>query len=139
MPKSSENKKKLNEKSSISFESDFMRDLTFILEHYKEAGIPDFQSISFVLHPKKRNRGVPFEEEEIWTLELETRASHVLGQHKINTMKDLMDAWIMLPAFRAAGRKTVQEIKLKLISRYYDMLNFKEREEFWKDTLQTLR
>ena len=139
MPKKCVSKSSAGKELTDSFKSDFTRDFNFILEHYKEAGLPDFETISFRINMKRRNRGVPFEEESVELLDLGTRATNVLGQKKINTMGDVANAWPMLLAFRSSGKKTVREIKFKMLSRYYDMLSFKEREEFWKKTLKSIR
>lgn len=139
MPKKCVSKSSADRGLTDSFKSDFTRDFSFILEHYKEAGLPDFETISFHINMKRRNRGVPFEEEQADLLDLGTRAMNVLDQRKINTMGDIANAWPMLLTFRSSGKKTVREIKFKMLSRYYDMLNFKEREEFWKKTLKSIR
>lgn len=121
------------------FYSDYVRDLNFIAQNHRKAGLPRFRSISFTIRTDLPHYGNFFGEEDISILKLSNRSENALRNNKINTINELIASWGVMLALRGLGVTGIAEIKNKLISEYYNLLSISQREKFWLDALSSIR
>ena len=105
--------------------TNFKKDLDIIVEN---ADITIGGEIRFRMRKYQRIEKMPIE-----VMDLSTRSHNGLRRNGINTIDDVLNKWDRLPMFRGLGDNCVKEIKMGVISLYYDTLDDKEKKVFWKD------